>query len=308
VLPPSVAEVGRSYADKVDAVVVAALELLDQALRRGHSSPEAWRNAVQSIGDRLLVKQVLVASMADPYLNDVLEAQDADPSADASVQPVAFGDITDGGGSWLQALVFAPNSVRESDRDWVSRFDFVAQSIVKTGLTDTARSSVQTGMQARPSCEYYVRMLRGKSCARCALLAGRKYRSAIAFRRHKRCDCAHIPGPESIDDWSVDTKDYFNSLSTSDQDRLFTKAGAESIRLGADPAQVVNARSGIYVASSNGQQVQATTTGTTVRGLAGRRLDGEIRLLPDEIFLQAERLGWDRTEVQRQLQRFGYLL
>lgn len=307
-LPSSVAEVGRSYADKVDTVVGESLELLDQALRRGHSSPESWRNAVQSIGDRLLLKQVLVASMADPYLNDILEAQGADPEADTSVQPIAFGDMTDGGGSWLQGLVFAPNSVREPGTDWVSRFDFVAQSIVKTGLTDTARSSVQTGMQARPSCEYYVRMLRGKSCARCAILAGRKYRSAVAFRRHKRCDCAHIPGPESIDDWTVDTKDYFESLPTSDQDRLFTKAGAEAIRLGADPAQVVNARSGVYVASSDGYPVLATTTGTTVRGLAGQRLNGEIRLLPDEIFLQAERLGWDRTEILRQLQRFGYLL
>jgi hypothetical protein len=307
-LPSSVAEVGRDYADKVDTVVGDSLELLDQALRRGHSSPEAWRSAVQSIGDRLLLKQVLIASMADPYLNDVLEAQDADPSADSAVQPASFGDITDGGGSWLQGLVYAPNSVREPGRDWADRFDFVAQSIVKTGLTDTARSSVQSGMQARPSCEYYVRMLRGKSCARCAILAGRKYRSSVAFRRHKRCDCAHIPGPESIDDWSVDTKDYFDSLSTSDQDRLFTKAGAESIRLGADPAQVVNARSGVYVANSNGQQALATTTGTTVRGLAGQRLDGEIRLLPDEIFLQAERLGWDREEILSQLKRFAYVI
>lgn len=124
------------------------------------------------------------------------------------------------------------------------------------------------------------------------------------------CDCVHIPAAEDVNgDWSTDPGTYFRSLSIADQDRLFTKAGAEAIRRGADMNQVVNAREGVTVAQAFGQQVQATTVGTTRRGLAGQRLQGRIpRLLPDEIFLQAERLGWDRAEVLRQLKRFAYVL
>lgn len=325
-LPPSVAEAGELHGALVDRVVVDALVLLEQALRRGRSSSEAWRDAIQSIGDRLLLMQILVASYADPYLNDVLEAQDADPTAEGAVVPESFGDLTDGGGSWLQALVFAPNSVRAPGTDWTTRFDFVASSIVKTGLTDTARASVQSGMQARPAVRWYVRMLNGRSCARCAILAGRKYRSAVAFKRHKRCDCRHIPAAEAADDWTVDTKQYFDSLPNEEQDRLFTEAGAKAIRLGADPAQVVNAEKGVSVVTAYGVDVLRTLEGTTKRGIAGKRLGEEgfakttglkssryahartPRLMPEEIFRQAERLGWDREEVLRQLKRFAYVI
>jgi hypothetical protein len=310
VLPSSVAEVGVHYAALIEDLKVQALAELELALRRGRRSPEAWRDAVQAIGNRLLVLQVTAAMYADAYLNDVLDVQEADPAAEAQVNPGAFSDLTDGGGSWLQGLVFGPNSVRLPGVDWWTRFQFVASSIVVTGLNDVARGAVQSGMQARPVVQGYVRMLRGTSCARCAILAGRRYRSAVAFDRHKRCDCVHIPDAEDTgDDWTTDPHRYFRSLSREDQDRLFTKAGAEAIRLGADMNQVVNARSGVTVAQAFGQHVQATTVGTTSRGLAGQRLQGRIpRLLPDEIFLQADRLGWDRAEVLRQLRRFAYVL
>jgi hypothetical protein len=309
VLPSSLSEVGAKFGTLQRNIVEDALAELEVAIRRGKKSPEAWRDAIQTTGRTLLQLQVLAATYADAYLNDVLEAQNADGTAEGKVNPNAFSDLTDGGGSWLQKMVFAPNSVRPNNGDW-SRFAFVANSIVKTGLTDTARASVQSGMQARPAVTGYVRMLQGTSCARCAILAGRHYRSAVAFDRHPRCDCVHIPAAEDVDgDWSTDPNTYFRSLSTEDQDRLFTKAGAEAIRRGADMNQVVNARQGITVAQAFGQTVQATTVGTTRRGLAGQRLQGRIpRLLPDEIFLQAERLGWDRAEVLRQLRRFAYIV
>jgi hypothetical protein len=269
VLPPSVARVGAHYGDLQAAIVADALGLMDQALRRGKSSPDAWRDAVQSIGNRLLTLQVQSATYADAYLNDILKAQGASDASEGRVNPQAWADLTDGGGSWLQGLV-----------------------------------------HARPAVKSYVRMLRGTSCARCAILAGRHYKSVVAFQRHKRCDCVNIPAAESGADWSTDPKEYFESLDSSDQDRLFTKAGAEAIRRGADMNQVVNVRQGITVAESFGQKVAATTVGTTSRGLAGQRLAGTgmPRLLPDEIFLQAERLGWDRAEVLTQLKRFAYIV
>jgi hypothetical protein len=333
-----VSKVGAHYGDLQAQIVAEALAMLDQALRRGRSSPESWRDAVQSIGNRLLLMQVQTATYADAYLNDILEAQGADPSAEGRVNPQAWADLSDGGGSWLQGLVFAPNSVRDTKADWFSRFQFVAGSIVKTGLGDAARSSVQAGMQARPAVKGYVRMLRGTSCARCAILAGKHYRSATAFKRHKRCDCVNIPVAENNGrNWATSPKDYFNSLDPANQDRLFTKAGAQAIRDSGTSEktmnQVVNARQGITTVSAFGHEIQATTVGTTKRAVFGgyevladgtlrRRSDSELqklpgnryrtakapRLMPDEIYRLAEEFGWDRTEVLRQLRRFAYVI
>lgn len=336
-LPPSVSRVGAQYADLQAQIVADALGLLDQAMRRGRSSPEAWRDAVQSIGERLLLLQVGAATYADAYLNDVLEAQGADISAEGRVNPQAWADLAEGSGSWLQGLVFAPNSVRGTGPQAWTRFQFVAGSMVKTALGDTARSSVQAGMQARPSVNWYVRMLRGKSCSRCAVLAGRRYKSNVAFRRHKRCDCVHIPASENRPDWTTSPAAYFKSLSTEDQDRLFGKASAQAIRdSGVKQTtinQVVNARQGVETVTAYGRDIQITTVGTTRRALFGgyevlpdgtlrQRSDAELRkipgsklrraktprLLPDEIYRLSEEFGWDRAEVVRQLRRFAYIV
>lgn len=337
--PRSVSEVGDTYQGMVADLTGHALAELGPALRRGRKSPVAWRDAVASIGKVLLRLQVRAAVLADPYLNDVLDAQGANPDGNAKVVAQAFADLTDGGGSWLQALVFAPNSVRPAPgqfEDW-TRFDFVASSIVKTGITDTSRSSAQAAMIARPAVTGYVRMLRPPSCARCALLAGRHYRSSVAFRRHKRCDCIHVPTTEDSDDWTTNPVKYFRSLSTEEQDRIFTKAGARAIRDSGVKQltinQVVNAREGITTVNAFGRDVLATTTGTTKRALFGgyeiredgtlrKRADSELqklpgrryrtakapRLLPDQIYLLAEEFGWGRDEVLRQLRRFAYVI
>lgn len=344
-LPPSVAEVGEQYSDLQTDLVEQALALVVVAIRRGRSSPEAWRDAIQAIATRLLSLQVAAASYADAYLNDVLEAQGADPFFEARVDPRAFADLYESA-SWLQSLVFAPNSVRQSDTQPGSKFEFVATSIVKGGLADVARSAVQTGMQARPAASWYVRMLRGKSCARCAVLAGRRYRSSHAFDRHRRCDCIHIPAAEDSEDWATDPNAYFRSLSAEGQDRLFTKAGAQAIRDGADIHQIVNARRGAHGLTPAGARITAeeaemlrggravgrlqavdvygrpvytTTEGVTVRGLAGKRLaDGGLTRPAGSRYRRARtprlmpeslyELAESREDAVRLLRRFGYLL
>jgi hypothetical protein len=331
-----VSSVGIQYATLQAGIVAESLALLDQALRRGRSSPEAWRDAVQSIGERLLLKQVLSATYADAYLNDVLDAQEADAAAEGRVNPQAWSDLAEGG-SWLQSLVYAPNSVRGTGLQAWSRFQFVAGTIVKTTLEDTARSSTQAAMQARPSVNWYVRMIQGKTCSRCSVLAGRKYRSNVAFRRHKRCDCIHIPAADDRGDWTTSPAKYFRSLSTQDQDKIFGKSSAQAIRdSGVKQTtinQVVNAEQGVETVTSFGREIQVTTVGTTKRAVFGgyevlddgtlrKRSDSELeklpgnryrtaktpRLLPDEIYRLSEEFGWDRAETLRQLRRFAYIV
>ena len=149
-----------------------------------------------------------------------------------------------------------------------------------------------------------------------------------------RCDCVHIPSAESDpEDLAVNPKALFESMSRTEQDKVFTKAGAESIRDGADMNQVVNARRGaagltpagaritaeearvlrggrevgrLQTTNVLGQDLFVTTEGTTARGLAGRRLDAAKtpRLMPESIYKVAD---GNRDEAIRLLKRFGYI-
>ena len=141
-----------------------------------------------------------------------------------------------------------------------------------TVLSDTGRHGESLAMGVRP-VGGYVRMLVPPSCSRCAILAGAWYRSKQPFDRHPGCDCRHIPASEAVgNDLTVNVAEYFDSLTDAEQNRIFTNAGAEAIRNGADINQVVNARRGMRTAQIGGRDVLITTEGTTRRGMAYRHL------------------------------------
>lgn len=194
---------------------------------------------------------------------------------------------------------------------------------VGTVLADTARASEVLGAAVRP-VSGYVRMINPGACSRCAILAGKWYRNRAAFARHPGCLCLHIPASESVaGDMAVDSRAYFDSMDAAQQDRTFTKAGAEAIREGADINQVVNARRGMRTAQVNttggwvprgrlspvrigGRDAFITTEGTTRRGLASRQATGRrgARLMPESI----SKVAADKADYLRLLRANGYLL
>lgn len=116
-------------------------------------------------------------------------------------------------------------------------------SAVLTTLADTRRQVFHADIVQRPRLGGYSRMLNPPSCSRCILLAGKFFRWNKGFLRHPRCDCIHIPASESVaGDFRVNPADYFNSMSKSEQDRVFTRDGAQAIRDGADISRGENVR------------------------------------------------------------------
>lgn len=121
------------------------------------------------------------------------------------------------------------------------------------------------------------------------------------------CDCIHVPAAEDDpDDVRTDPAEYFRSLSKADQDRLFTKSGADAIRDGADIGQVVNARRGMTTAGGR----LITREGATRRGFAGKRLGAPSggraeRLMPESIYKLAD---GNRETALRLLREHGYIL
>lgn len=92
-----------------------------------------------------------------------------------------------------------------------------------------------------------------------------------------------------------DPYEYFQSLSAAEQDRVYTKAGAQAIRDGGDLFQVVNSRRGIKPGGLT------TTEGTSRRGNFGRN---GPRLTPEAIYGK----GLSREATLSELERYGYIL
>lgn len=274
-LPPSAAEYAREQRREIAAAVAAVRRTWR---RMGSDFDASWAR----IAPRLLavtdVAQERVSAGALAYVPAILEdtGQARAVEAVASVRAAPLVGVA-GDGRPVDSLLYgAVTHAKERVAAGLSTAQSLqsAQSWLSmttgTLLSDTARQGESLGMGVRP-VSGYVRMLTPPSCSRCLILAGRFYRKNAGFQRHPGCDCRHIPASEAVaGDLTVEPRAYFDSLTEAEQDRAFTKAGAEAIRAGADVGQVVNARRGMYTAQGR----LLTREGTTKRGRAFQALRG----------------------------------
>jgi hypothetical protein len=142
-------------------------------------------------------------------------------------------------------------------------------------------------------------------------LAGKKYRYNQGFARHPHCDCVHMPAAEVIEPQSP--RAIFDAMSDQELAKAsWSIAEVQAIRDGADIGQVTNVHRSLRTVSIAGRQVKTTLEGATRHGIAGQRLGATrgrlaVRLTPEQLYLEADRLGWSRDELIRQLTRFGYI-
>jgi hypothetical protein len=259
---------------------------------------------------------------AQDYVSAVVRAWGADPDPAGTVAEATFA-ATASDGRPLDTLLGVPAFETRAFTDQGMQ---PAQAkavggrhlhrIVATQVADAARVATGVAQINDRAVRGWVRMLTPPSCSRCVVLAGRFYPSNAGFDRHPLCDCVHIPAAEDLPDVATDPRRYFDSLTETEQDQAFTRAGARAIRDGADIAQVVNARRGMSQAASGrlttervfGRDVYLTREGITKRGQAGRRLGKRnrgVRLMPEQIYLEA---AGDRAEAIRLLRLHSYLL
>lgn len=184
--------------------------------------------------------------------------------------------------------------------------------IVTTQVQDAARVATGVAMVADRAVDRYVRVATPPSCSRCVVLAGKVYRVERAFDRHHLCDCVHAAAADGVEPPSPE--ELYRQM-TPDQRRKagWSLADQRAIDDGGDLYQVTNARRKLRAMTVAGRPVQTTLHGATRRGLAGKRLGAPrgraaVRLTPEQIYLEAGRLGWSRDETIRQLTRFGYII
>lgn len=332
-LPQAAADLYRTQ-QRLTVATVAAVRA--QWASVGNKTLEAaWRE----IGPRLLLlltaAQLGAARNAAAYLPWVLAETGQPDDPVGEVNPRAFAGIASDGRpleSLLYGAVVAAGRAYTGGaptREALAAGRAFLDMVVTTQVADTARAATSAGIAARPRLTGYVRMVNPSACSRCVVLAGKWFGWNKGFDRHPECLCLHIPAAEDrAGDFRTDPELYFDSLTPAEQDRTFTKAGAQAIRDGADIGQVVNARRGMATARLGAKDRLFTREGITRRGLFGsgqaaraaratktnlgqrgyiknyrQRTTTLVRLMPEQIYADAV----DRADAIRLLRRFGYI-
>lgn len=310
--------------------------LLDASDLTGSWNAGVGRRMVQSV----TAGQLASAGLADDYVDEVVDAEGADPERAGRVRPSAFAGLAADGRSLDSLLYLSLITTKQgigggmSTQDAMTRGLRQALTLSGSEVTQAGRGAVGASMAGKRTIQGYVRVVNPPACSRCIILAGVEYGWNKGFQRHPRCDCVHLPTTLIARNQHrrgfIDPNDYFNGLSRAEQTRVFGEAGARAIREGADMSQIVNARRGMTTMTAYGRQVQATTEGTTRRGafyrleraraeqrtgtrFARDRIEARRglprfdlrtpRLMPEEIY----RLADSRDEAIAMLRRFGYL-
>lgn len=269
---------------------------------------ESWLPFLQRLLTILRGAQLAAARSADVYTDRALYEQGFSVHAEGRVSADALVGVASDGRP-LESLLLNPviaakvairSQLQDTGRLHLDQVMATGQAsldmTLRTQVADAGRAADGVAIAARPKVGY-VRMVVGDSCPRCIILAGRWYRYDAGFERHPQCDCTQIPSAENAaGDLATDPQLAFEHGRVKGLSEADTKA----IRAGADMAQVVNAHSGMYVAGAR----KLTRTGTTHHALAGRRLAGKVRLMPEQIYREAT----SREDAVRLLKLHGYLV
>ena len=292
-----------AHADRVAAAQVLAVKqgskLWGQTDPRNIAS--SWRVNQRQLVAALTAIQLDVAADSSAYGADVLAEQGVYSPPQAFVNPRGFAGIAPDGRT-LEGLLWSPVVTSKAAigqgvpvPEAMERGQRGLSQILRTVVADTGRSAAQADVATREHVGY-TRVVVGKSCPDCLILAGRFYMWNAGFQRHPGCDCQHVQTTKNLaDNQFTDPYAHFESMSTEEQDEFWGEGNAQAIRDGGDIYQVYNSRRGIS------KDRLTTLEGTTRRGHMGGM---DRRLTPDGIYKQAK----SRDEALKLLQDNGYLL
>lgn len=328
-----VMELARRHVVRQTRISSAAMLAAIREWKRldGSDLSGSWTVVGPRVKSVLAAGQLAAAAGASDYVSAAVRAQGLDPQPDGSTQAAAFAGWAADGRSldtlMLHSLITTKQAIADGTplrgalqlgENWLSM-------AVSSEVADAGRSAEGVGMTADRTVTAYVRVLGGRGCARCVILAGQIYVGNPGFLRHPRCQCRHLPVADQgrMRPHLLDPHQYFEQLSRAEQDRRFTAAGAQAIRDGGNINAIVNARRGMYRAADGyGRRVRATREGTTRRGLyfqMERSRAGQVspaiarnprlfeltspRLMPEQIY----RIARTRDEAVDLLRQYGYL-
>ncbi|MGW5635706.1 VG15 protein [Streptomyces sp. NPDC003832] len=220
------------------------------------------------------------------------------------IVPEQFASQTPDGRDAMKLLAqAAPRSISAQRRGFSARAAMargaaLLNMVVRTVVADTGRQADQAAMVANTEVNGYVRVVELPACSRCIILASRVYSVSTGFLRHPNCDCTMEPVTSKNTPTPLDAEDLYESMTPAQRRKVFGEAGTKAIDDGARISSVVNARKSMDQVEMFGHTVQVTWAGT-----GSRRKKRPPRLMPEEIYKQAE----SREHAIRLLYKNGYL-
>lgn len=274
-----------------------------------------WQEALPGVAAAFALAQRHAAIDAQAATLAELDGQDLDYDGPL-IDPGAFsGTMQETGAAVDAALAGVAFHTLDRISDGVDPVRSMRAGGIELGrlanvaVMDAARGMSSAFAATRPAVSLgYRRLAQPGCCVRCSLLVGRFYRWNAGFDRHTNCRCVHVATTESSDEELLDNPyELFEALSPSEQDRIWTKAGAQALRDGADIYQVGNTiqkRRSDGMRRSGSRRFESTTRRGYFRrgteaGQAGRR-----RLSVSEIYRRA---GGSREAAQELMRQHGYI-
>lgn len=262
---------------------------------------QEWGRLLPRVTEYVQRGQLHAAEGSQTFMRELLGA---DATNAPEIDPEQFARQTPDGRDAMGLLARAAPQAITAQRRGVNPRAAMARAgawldmVVRTVVGDTGRQADQALMVANRKVIAYVRVVELPACSRCIILAGREYGVSSGFLRHPRCDCTMEPVTRKHRPTPLDAEALFESMSEAQRRKVFGEAGAKAISDGARISSVVNARKRMDQVEMFGRTVQVTYAGT-----GSRKKKRPPRLMPEEIYKQAE----DRAHAIRLLYKNGYL-
>lgn len=246
---------------------------------------QSWATVGPLVTQHVTAAQLEAAKGSDRFTAQVATQTPGFTASRSSIVPEAFAGIDGQGRDVAGTMYGAVTTTKEAIGAGFGRVQAMEAggtylaAMLKTVIADISRSADLVS-SAGKSYTHYVRVCNGSACSRCAMLVGISS-GEDAFLRHVSCQCSAVPtsseGKTKTGVYST-PQEYFDSLSEAEQDRAFTKDGAEAIRSGADITQVVNARrgaKGIGYSSHGASALDPSVRRTLQKTTIGYRPNGD---------------------------------
>jgi hypothetical protein len=307
----------RIRQQQLAVLVTRQFEQLWRAVDAGDPQA-AWATVATRAAAVMTAAQTSAATGAQAYVDLAVTLQGVDPDVAGAVPPAAFaGTASDGRPltSLLSYPAFEVSAFLDQGMDSAIALAAGGRHLIRIGVTqvqDAARVATGVAIVNNRRTRGYIRVVTPPSCSRCTILAGRWYAYRASFARHPHCDCTQAPAVD-VEEPQSPRAIYDAMTAEQRQAAGWNRADQKAIDDGADLYQVTNAHRDLRSMQVAGRTIQTTLHGATRRGIAGKRLEAPsrrraVRLTPEAIYAEAERLGWSRDETIRQLQRHGYII
>lgn len=293
----------RNHQEQREALAQATAHavLAEWAKVRPESVARDWARLLPAVTAMVQRGQLHAAEGTHTFMRELLGSEAAEAP---EIDPAQFASQTPDGRNLTGLLArSAPTAITSqrrglSPRAAMARGAAFLDLVVRTVVSDTGRQADQAAMVANRKVVAYVRVVELPACSRCIILAGREYGVSSGFLRHPRCDCTMEPVTRKHRPMPLDAQALFEQMDPAQRRKTFGEAGTKAIEDGANISSVVNARKRMDKVEMFGRTVQVTYAGT-----GSRKKKRPPRLMPEEIYRQAE----SREHAIRLLYKNGYL-